>query len=210
MQLMEDLWFTVLSLHAPCSPHFLPVFGPIQWHPYSPALFVSALPSAPHMISPSLQTALLMFWWPGPGTLALLLTLTEVLLSPTASRTLRATTLYQPSCCFSHSLFASVSFNPSFVPVLLCSVWNTDGPPPFTFQSQAFPLVHRQQPCREERDESAPRSRDVWAGCVEKCSKFLGNVSICRLNISCIFSITQVCCFITAAMSMCRPFDGEY
>lgn len=70
-----------------------------------------------------------MFWWPAPGNSALLLILTEVLLSPTASQTLRATTLYQASCCYSHSLFPSERFNPSFVSVLLCSVWNTDGCP---------------------------------------------------------------------------------
>lgn len=74
------------------------------------------------------QTTLLMFWW--PGSLSLLPTLTEELLSPTSSQTLMTTTLHQPSCCFSHSLFVFVYFNPSFVPVLLCSVCHTDGTPP--------------------------------------------------------------------------------
>lgn len=69
---------------------------------------------------------MLVFWWPGPGSFALLLTLTQALLSPTPSQTLRATTLYQPSCCFSHSLFVSLSFNRSFVCILPCSLWNTD------------------------------------------------------------------------------------
>lgn len=110
-----------------------------QCHPLSPCPFVSDLPSAPHMISlsPNCVANVLVAWpWqPRPSRH----TDTEVLLSPTTSQTLRATTLYQPSCCFSHLLFASVSFNPSFVSVLLCSVWNTDGPPPqFPIPSFSF------------------------------------------------------------------------
>lgn len=101
----------------------------VTLYPCPPVLFVSNFPSAPHMISlsPNCVANVLVAWpWqPRPSPY----TDTEVLLSPTTSQTLRATTLYQPSCCFSHLLFASVAFNPSFVSVLLCSVWNTDGPP---------------------------------------------------------------------------------
>lgn len=100
-----------------------------------------------------------MFWWPGPGSLALLLTLTEVPLSPTTSQTLRATTLYQPSCCFSRSLFASwVLQSLLCVCPPLLSVghrWT-----PYTSRCQAFLSVRS---CGEERDDTVEmRGLAVW------------------------------------------------
>lgn len=155
-----------------------------------PVLFVSGLPSAPHMIS--LSTASLMFQRPGPGTLLLLLTLTEEPLSPTTSQTLRATTLYQPSCCFCHSLFASWVLQS-----LLCV-----GPPLLSVEHR-WPPPHFPMPCFSFGPVMWRRVRqhceDVWVCRVEKfkeCRKLLGNASICRLNISSIFPYLKFVVFI--------------
>lgn len=59
--------------------------------PVSPPPFASRpLRLRPSQLSShdfSLRAALLMFWWPGPGSLALLSALTQALLSPTTSQT---------------------------------------------------------------------------------------------------------------------------
>lgn len=95
-----------------------------------------------------------MFWWPAPGNFALLLILTEVLLSPTASQTLRATTLYQASCCYSLSLFPSEVFNPSFVSVLVCSVRNTDGRPTLSSPELCFFFIDNSHVEKSEISQS--------------------------------------------------------
>lgn len=129
-----------------------------------------------------------MFWWPAPGNFALLLILTEVLLSPTASQTLRATTLYQASCCY--SLTVSIWGLQSLLCVCPRLLSEEHRWAPHTFQSRALLFLHRQQSCRKEWDKSVLRCSDVWASHAEKfnsCNKIWLHVSICRLYISCIF-----------------------
>lgn len=90
---------------------------------------------------------------------------TELSLSPTSSQTWRAVTLYQPSCCFSHSPFA---LRPSILPLSLSSFARCGTQmDPRIFRSQAFLLLHRQQSCREGPDETGLHCGDVWACCVE-------------------------------------------
>lgn len=139
-QMTEDMLRLFLSSHPdlyyyilfsvcclPLSQLVPPLLPLSSLSPISPVLLTWFL---------SLQAALLMFWWPGPGSLALLLTLTEVLLSPTTSQTLRATTLYH---CINHLVFLwlAVCMRPSIpalCPSSFAKCW-TQMDPPHTFHS---------------------------------------------------------------------------
>lgn len=163
--LFEDFKHCLLS----SSSSLRPLLASILSQPVSTILSLTSLsPTSPVLLTWFLYfwAALLMFWWPGPHSFAHLFTLTEVLLSPTTSQTLRATTLYQPSCCFSLSLYASVSFNPSFVSVLLCSVLNTDGHPAIS-NAKLFSLSTH----NTHVELVGPMDQGVWVYQKEKFNK---------------------------------------
>ena len=183
------------------SLHCLPLLCPIKCHRRCP----TGLRPSPELLTwfLPLQTANVLVAWPGqshPPSFHW----QESYCLPRPAR------LWGPQHCINHlvvSLTPCLQQCPSIPPLCLssCSVWNTAGPPPYTFQSQAFRLVRRQQSCREKQEGLVLHWRDEWACRVEKfnkCRQPLGNVSLCGLNISCISPISEVYCF----KSMCAVF----
>lgn len=83
-------------------------------------------------------------------------------------------------------MVASMSFNPSFVSLLLCSVLDPDGHAASS-TPKLFLLVHNSH---VEKGETSWSYAVEMCGLVmwKKCSKLLVHVSMCGLYISCIFS----------------------